>query len=95
MPDTFFIFLTIGITLAFFRQHMHDDRPLMRFRDLQDLNQALDVMAVDRSEIFQPELTEHAGIDHAFFYRILHVLQAGQHRLADIVAVQCCLEIVL
>ena len=52
-------------------------------------------MAVDRSEIFQPEFAEHTGIDHAFFHGVLHVLQTGQHRLTDIVAVQRCLEIVL
>ena len=42
----------------------------------------------------QQNAAEHAGIDHAFFHGVLHVLQTGQHRLTDIVAVQRCLEII-
>ena len=72
------------ISLALGRQHVQDHRPFGGLRELEHVNQVLEVVAVDRAEVMQSHLLEERARHNQALHRDLGLL----FQLDDVAQVQ-------
>ena len=71
------------VTLALFRQHVYHNRSVNLFGSLQYIQQAIQIMSVNRSQISKAQLFKNRSRHHQVFYAALQAADSLQHITAE------------
>ena len=69
-------FLGRLISLALFRQHMHQHRTVDFFRGLQDLDESGQIVTINGTQIGEAQLLENRGRHHQVLHATLQATQS-------------------
>ena len=71
------------VALALFRQHVYHNRSVNLFGSLQYIQQAIQIMSVNRSQISKAQLFKNRSRHHQVFYAALQAADSLQHITAE------------